>query len=278
MVEAFEIFIVTRDGLSWVPALYKEHRRLRLEPRYFIDDRSSPFYKAIMQRTVLRTMSVTSKANYIEAIIPEVLSYCQGEWIFRVDDDEAFSSDLANWLLSAIPACTKRIIAAPRRAVRFVNGSLVYAQTIPGILEHDYQYRGFLRKGIEFDPRVHTPGILFHSSEVLYAPQNCCLYHFDWIIRTRAERLTKLSGYKKMNSGDIFDRQYLPEDFEDHPYRYTPVTDQGIIKLAQTLRTGKENYDEATSRFRSILNLNGLGKLASGGSVISAEAGGALGQ
>lgn len=235
----FQLVIPSRDGLPYVFVIAREYARLNLTPHYFIDSRSSPLFRRTAPRLLARTTPLSSAGESIEEMLPEIVA--QGgaaPWVWRMDDDEAPSQALLAWLAHLQPDDGKRVVAMPRRAVRFEAGVPVYARSIPKLTEHDYQYRAFVRAGAAFDPTLHTAGITFATTQVIFAPPDCCLYHFDWIVRTRAEREKKLFRYESLRHGswDSFDFQYLPEDFSSQLYDYAPVEDTRVARLARRLR------------------------------------------
>jgi hypothetical protein len=244
--------------LSYVIAIADEYRRLGLKPRYFVDSRSRASYKFIASRVLSDVCFIDTDAECIEQIMPSIVEKCTGKWVIRLDDDEAPSSSLASWLANAAMCGEASVIAFPRRTLRLDSAQVQYARTMPGIVNHDYQYRCFMLSRVKIDTDVHTPGIRFSESEVMYAPHDCCIYHFDWIVRSPQQRKAKLERYDKLQSGagEVFKYQYLPEDFHSDLYDFAVVEDPAISRLALQLRTAKEFYETATenalSRLRGV--------------------------
>lgn len=241
MAIEFDLVIPTRDGLPYVFVIAREYARFELTPHYFIDGRSSNLFRRTAPRLLTRTTILSSSGASIEEMLPEIAAQTHASWVWRMDDDEAPSRALLAWLARLTPGEGHRVIAMPRRAVRFVDGAPVYARAIPNLHEHDYQYRAFVRAGATFDPTLHTAGITFSAPQVIHAPPDCCLYHFDWIVRTRAQRAEKLLRYERLKQGSWkqFRGQYLPEDFARDPYDYAPVEDVDIARLARRLRAAR---------------------------------------
>ncbi len=234
----FNLVIPSRDGLPHVFLIAREYVRLDLAPHYFVDGRSSGLFRGTAPRLLAHTTLLSPTGASIEEMLPEIVARTSAPWVLRIDDDEAPSLALRTWLADVTPAADKTVIAFPRRAVRFDEGAPVYARSIPKLTEYDYQYRAFRRASAVFDPTLHTAGIRFSGTQVVYAPPDCCLYHFDWIVRTRAQREAKLFHYESLKHGswDSFDFQYLPEDFSAALYDYTPLDDPEIARLAKRLR------------------------------------------
>ena len=237
----FDLVIPSRDGLPHVFVIAREYARLKLTPRYFIDARSAPLFRSAAPRLLEHATLLSSSGVSIEEMLPEIVAQTRAAWVWRMDDDEAPSTALLAWLAQLTPDDVVRVVAMPRRAVRFEDGVPVYARSIPKLTEHDYQYRAFVRSGVTFDPTLHTAGIAFAPPQVIHAPPDYCLYHFDWIVRTRAQRADKLLRYERLKPGswDAFDCQYLPEDFAGNLYDYAAVEDADIVRLARRLRLAR---------------------------------------
>jgi hypothetical protein len=249
-----DLVIPTRDGLPYTLIIAREYARLALKPRYFIDGRSSRLFRSLSTALLAPTAMIFPLGESIEEILPQIVSASSARWMLRIDDDEAPSSALVAWLTQMRPPAGKTVVALPRRAVRFEDDTAVYARSIPKVVEHDYQHRCFVREGVVFDPALHTAGIKYALSDVIYAPPECCLYHFDWIVRTRAEREAKLSRYERLAPGSWskFISQYLPEDFSRSDYDYAPVNDLHAIRLAKRLRAGQNLYSLAARAARHL--------------------------
>ncbi|MEA2758463.1 MAG: hypothetical protein QOH65_1076 [Methylobacteriaceae bacterium] len=236
-------------------SLAREYRRLGLTPRYFVDGRSRLSYKRAAARLLDEVFLIDTKGECVEQIMPDILNECTEKWIMRLDDDEAPSSKLVQWLDEVVLPCDISAVAFPRRALRIQGHEVQYARTIPGIQEHDYQYRCFDPSRVELDTRVHTPGIRFPESEVVHAPHDCCIYHFDWIIRSSEERKAKLARYESLQSGagEIFKYQYAPEDSDAELYDFVVLEDPVISRLAHRLRAAKDVYETAKENALSRL-------------------------
>jgi hypothetical protein len=244
-MDQFELVIPTRDGLPHAFVIAREYARLGLRPRYFVDSRSTGFCRFVSKAVLPHAVAISTTGEYVEAMLPEIAASTSREWVIRLDDDEVPSAAFAKWLPNAVASTTKTIIRIPRRAVRFLKQHVVYAGRIPHLEVDDMQCRGFLRAGVSFRPDVHTPGFEVALSDVLHAPEDCCIYHFDWIVRSRSEREAKLRNYERLRSGawDFFKPQYLPEDLDPDDYDYMPVADPSIVRLAKRLQAAKRLHE-----------------------------------
>lgn len=243
MVEQLSVVVPTRDGAPHAFVLAGEYRRCGLRPRYLVDSRSTPRYRADALAMIegAAILKAGKKHDFVEDILPEIAGTVTTRWIFRLDDDEFPSPRLLPWLTEAAATTTRTVIAVPRRAVAIRDGIANYARTMPQLHPGDLQYRGFVVATAQFRPLLHSPGISGEASDVLQAPDDCCIYHFDWIVRDRAARARKLRKYEKI-AGEplpIFTHQYLYEDFDPVLFDFAPVDEPSIARLAMKLRDAR---------------------------------------
>lgn len=129
---------------------------------------------------------------------------------------------------------------------------------MPNLPPQDFQFRGFLVDSVRFRKKIHTPGFSFNESDVLYAPSDCHIYHFDWVVRSREQRASKLEFYERMEPGafELLKYQYLYEDFDRALYDFSPLDDSDVSALALRLHDGRPAPAEAikgwTRLFRRI--------------------------
>jgi hypothetical protein len=244
LLSTIDIVIPSRNALPWVFAIRRAYRRLGLQPRYFIDERSSRLYRKLAGWLLSETSTLRGTAAHLEPMLPEIVEACASEWILRVDDDEIPSAALVHWLKQSLRVIDRRVVAIPRRALMFHGEDLFFTDKIPNLGRQDYQFRLFRREGIKFTSQIHTAGIEFAEGDIAYAPDECCLYHFDWIVRDHRERASKLKTYESIRAGteDFFRPQYLPEELDLISYSFEPVVDPEVITLAKHLRSSKRLY------------------------------------
>lgn len=239
MVEQLSVVVPTRDGAPYAFVLADEYRRCGLRPRYLIDSRSTPRYRteALARIDGAAILKVAKNRGFVEAMLPEIARTVATRWIFRLDDDEFPSPRLLPWLTEATASTSKTVIAVPRRAVAIRDGTPHYARTLPQLHPGDLQYRGFVVATAQFSPLLHSPGIRGESDDVLQAPDDCCIYHFDWVVRDRAARARKLRKYERIagRALPIFTHQYLYEDYDPALFDFVPVDEPSIADLALKL-------------------------------------------
>ncbi|MGO9356348.1 MAG: hypothetical protein ACLP1D_01590 [Xanthobacteraceae bacterium] len=231
--------VPSRDGAPYAFVLADEYRQRGLRPLYLIDSRSTRRYRtealaSIDSATILK---VAKRPDFVEAILPEIARMVETKWLFRLDDDEFPSARLIPWLTEIAATTSRTVIAVPRRAVAIRDGTPMFAGTMPQLHPGDRQYRGFVVATARFNPLLHSPGILGESTDVHHAPDDCCIYHFDWIVRSREQRARKLQHYETIAGGalPIYRHQYLYEDFDPALYDFTAVDEPSIADLALRL-------------------------------------------
>ena len=249
--------VPTRDGAPHSLIIADEYRRLGIDVRYFVDSRSSARYV----KDVLRTVESATKlpvrwgASYVEGILPKIASASRAKRIFRLDDDEFPSRALLTWLLDVAAPTNKSVIAVPRRAVAVIDSKAVFASNIPNMTPLDIQFRGFLVGSVKFRKNIHTAGFSFKEADILYAPSECHIYHFDWVVRSREQRADKLKFYEKIKPGTFESHkyQYLYEDFDPAHYGFMSLNDPDASALALRLHGERPAPAEATNGWQRLI-------------------------
>ncbi|WP_112100137.1 hypothetical protein [Mesorhizobium hawassense] len=197
-------------------------------------------------------LSVRWGRSYVEGILPKIAAVSRAKRIFRLDDDEFPSRALLTWLRDVAAPANKPVIAVPRRAVAVIDSMAVFAANVPNLPPQDLQFRGFLVDSVRFRKKIHTPGFSFDESDVLYAPSECHIYHFDWVVRSRERRASKLEFYERMEPGafELLKYQYLYEDFDPALYEFSPLDDSDVSALTLRLHEAPPALAEATKGWK----------------------------
>lgn len=133
---------------------------------------------------------------------------CRGDWVFRVDDDEAPSRALLE-LLAAPPAELTHVFV-PRRWL-WRDGYLDGDPWAP-----DWQLRLYRRDAARFPGVMHVPVHARGPHAYLDAP----LYHLDLVLNDRSARVEKAARYDRERPGlrlggvPLNEAYYLPETRE----------------------------------------------------------------
>jgi hypothetical protein len=186
-----------------------------------------------------------------EALLSWLYGRCRGDWILKLDDDEAPSRALLDGLADAADASVTHVWL-PRRWL--YGGPRTYLAADPWL--PDFQ----LRLSVN-DPRlVRFPGLLHVPLEVagparyLDAP----IYHLE-TLRPREERERKVEAYERERpglrlAGLAFNHAlYLPE-LRDAPLAEVPAEDQPLVEAivgAPPARPGSTPELERAPRARA---------------------------
>jgi len=162
-----------------------------------------------------------------ERMLPWLYAQCSGDWIFKLDDDEAPSAVLLEGLRAAAdPSVTQ--VWFPRRWLFGDTGTYLDARPwVP-----DYQ----LRLSVNDGRLVRFPGVLHVPLEVdgPAAYVDLPIYHLD-LLRPRAERESKVVEYERLHPGmrigglALNAAFYLPE-LSDPPLAQTPAEDRALVE------------------------------------------------
>jgi hypothetical protein len=174
----------------------------------------------------------------VEPLIAKIATHVETSWILRIDDDECPSGELLEWVTQAIqrPFLKDKVVGFSRRWLQYDTwNELRYYSSSAWYDSNDPQYRLYCKDAVQYRPEIHTPG--FFTDSPTHAPSDCILYHFDWILRSKHERIEKMSRYDKIyeGAGTTFSNYYLPEDVKHWDYTGV-VLDRRVHRLASRMR------------------------------------------
>ena len=252
---AFDTVIATRDAAAWVFLISRHLRRLGLRPVYFVDRRSTRTFQAAT-RILLGSRPITSEVPRVEGMLASMAQESRAKWIFRLDDDEVPSGELVEWLTAFLPSAPRCIVGIPRCPVFIEDGVAKQATVLPGVAEsRDYQYRVFPREGTKFTTAIHTPGILLDGEVVQLAPDECRIFHMDWLVRSQWERQQEVAAYdrQRQDAGSTFRRFIVPEEGGLAAFGLVPVQSPEVRRLAVAIYL-RRRVRRAMQRVGSMLS------------------------
>jgi hypothetical protein len=234
------VVVPTRNSARWIAHIHQYYLKIGVAPLYCVDARSSDDTASILSRLGARTETIVADANHVEALLPLISEVVETPWILRIDDDECPSRNLIRWVrrggfsgqvgirrlwLRFMPA--RRQWWWPSRESKYLE----FAARDGWNWElsrngEDRQFRLYRKDKVRYYPAIHTAG--FRLRKPMFAPRNCVIYHFDWILRTLSEREAKVANY---GSHSDF---YLPERIQDWEYRGT-ILDRSVRSLARQM-------------------------------------------
>lgn len=221
------IIIPTRNSAVWIRSLIEEYAARGVHPTFVLDERSNDKTEEILRESGL-PFHKTGAFPFTEAIVSISREIAKTPWVLWMHDDEFPSEGLFARLSGPEPADAVSSVAVQRRWVWFEPGK----QPTYGRSRHwhdrtdqpgaDHCWRLFRPDRVTYVSIMHTEGFLIEKWSRLQ-PQ-CYIAHFEWVIRTRAQREAKLRRYDayRFGYGTFFRRLYLPEDQEAGVIDYVP--------------------------------------------------------
>ena len=238
----YAIFVPTRNSERWIRHFAQAYHQLGLRPVYLLDSRTTDQTGAILREEKMEVITITPKLDRVEAIVGMIADFCKSGWALRFDDDELPSRELVRWLQSNIAAIEEDLVALSRRPcvlgrdgiVRYSKAEMFYwSEQHPEIL--DPQVRLFRPSRVHYADSIHTPGIVI-DKRVFYAPSRHFFAHFDWILRSTAERINKVREYERQTPGTLrYAKFYLPECVSPEQLRETDFETDEFRELSKAL-------------------------------------------
>lgn len=232
------IAVPTINSSAWIKDLAEYYFSHGCNPVFLVDSRTSDNTIDKLVECGGRVVRLRIGPPYVEGMISRIKEFVSTPWVLRVDDDEVPSEALIAYLKRFAPNAEERIVSVVRRWLRFTgDNTLVYSSLRSWDWERsqhgeDRQFRLFDSGKVEYVDTIHTPGL--HVDRVIAAPVECCLYHFDWILRSEARRIEKMRRYdlQTPGAGSSMLKFYHPEAITtwDH---LEPVEDERISSLAR---------------------------------------------
>ncbi len=195
----------------------------------FVIALDSPFIPGdVLSEQFDRIVCVQSK-GFLESVLDEAISYCRGQYVFRIDDDEVLGNAMRSWLEQ------RRYLAADHW--RFPRAWFWHNELLQLMLPHfwpDEQTRLSVREKAGQRIAVHA-GSPFGSGRLAPVP----LLHNKFLLYSKEEREALIRHYDQIapGAGSNFQCFYVPE--------YGPLT----------LGTYDESKIVAEQAFRSITEL-----------------------
>ncbi len=242
--DLFQLVVPTRDSARRLPSFLLAYRSLGLRPLYMLDSRSTDDTAAVLRAAGADVVAVEPEVDRVEGMIGFIATMCRGtRWVLRLDDDEFPSAAMLAWIAANLGDTTRAIISFPRwPCLVGDDGVPCYATVEPFFWRWerpdlcDPQPRLFRPDRVSYgNTAIHSPG--FDIAAEGFAPAAAQFCHFDWVVRTAAERIAKIRDYEAQSAGAGLEylHQYLPEAATPGRYRRLKIEDPGIAALARRL-------------------------------------------
>lgn len=129
--------------------------------------------------------------GYIESILDEAISYCNGQYILRIDDDESISPSMFNWLLNGYYVLHDHWKFA---RAHLWQDEQHYITSLP--LWQDHQTRLSIKSKSGSRYGIHA-GSPYGGGTLAPAP----IYHHKFLVKSREERQAIVDRYESLQSG-----------------------------------------------------------------------------
>jgi hypothetical protein len=241
--DSVTIVVPTINSASWIAGIFHFYREAGVDPLFAVDTRSSDGTEKVLADLGARFVTVASSSRRVESLLPAIVASSPTEWLLRLDDDELPSGALLRWLgqvdldapvdVHGFPRC-QLVLDDKRRLMR--SRFLSYGPSA----EFDRQWRMFRRDRAVYSDELHSPGLVIQSGSG--APDDALILHFDWIIRSYEERLSKLVRYRGQSEmAAMRARHYgIWEDIPVAWHAFEPVESEKLAAFAQKIE-GKAN-------------------------------------
>jgi glycosyltransferase involved in cell wall biosynthesis len=240
----FTVVVPTINSAEWIAALHAYYQTIGVSPLYCVDRNSTDDTESVLSEIDARVALVSPEMPRVESMIEGFGRLVDTPWILRLDDDECPSAALIHWIRSRRCEFPDDVVAFARKWLRFTSPSrLEFAasarwDSASSKNGEDRQFRLYRHDRVTYVTDIHTPGFVVDSAT--YAPPDACLYHFDWILRSKEERRRKMARYdrQRAGAGSATAHYYIPEDVRSWA-RSGAITDEEVVLLAERMRTSR---------------------------------------
>jgi len=196
---------------------------------FAVDCRTSDGTRSLLTRKAADFIEVSGAHRRVESLFADIVAKINTDWILRLDDDELPTPSMLNFVNKTAELSVNVVYGFPLANFQFNSqtNEIQYSQFLPftPIGGKNLKYRLFKREDFSPDDRLHTAGLV--PKDPQSAPPDAFIFHFDWVLRSRPQRLEKL-------------RSYQTQDFD--------------IAKAYSLSLLYENIPDSWHMFRSLPN------------------------
>ena len=231
------IVIPTRDSAGWIGVLLAHYQARGFTPTLLLDSRTSDDTAAIAARAGAPVVRIEG-FTFTEAIVSVTQDCVATPWALFMHDDEVPSDRLFARLAAPPPPEPAESVAISRRWAWYEPGQPLHYgrsdhwQDRTGQNGADHMWRLFRPDRVTFIAQMHTDGFLIDRWSRL--PPDTYFVHFEWVIRSHAQRAAKLRAYDRHRDGygRFFKKIYLPESQEAGVIEYLPFDTDAYDQLA----------------------------------------------
>lgn len=222
------ITYISKDAPVLLAIAYAYYKRLGITVRVFLDDQSSQSSLEYLEARDIPFDLVVNPKDYVEPLYKEVSALLDTQWMLIITNDELLN--VHSLIEISLRVHLNRDIdcfGISRAWIMLHEGMACVARA--DFMGPDYQYRLIRHRNVTFHDQIHTPGFDV-PEKTAFLTEASCLYHFDWILRSRDHRQSKLDFYetKLPGASDTYRKWYLPEDFAED-FELHKMSDQAVV-------------------------------------------------
>ena len=234
----YTVVIPTRDSAAWIGPLLAHYRARGVTPTIMLDTRTRDDTRAIATRHGARIVDMPG-FTFTERMVALTREFVTTPWVAFIHDDEMLSDAVFERLRGPQPEGVQSV-AIPRRWAWYEPGQpLRYGRSghwrdRAGDNGSDHGWRLFRPDQVTYISVMHTEGFLIDRWSRL--PPHAYNVHFEWVLRSHAQRVAKLRRYDayRYGYGTFFKNLYLPEDQPAGVIDYIPFETNAFDELART--------------------------------------------
>lgn len=262
---SLSLCLVTVNSSAFVEKLLAGAHAYADELVVAVDVASTDETEALCARYADRLLRVDIPGPSLETVLGCVSEQCTADWILRLDDDELRSESL----VAALPSLlADRGITHYWLRRRWIIGE----DRAAWIAQHPWSPDWQLRLFRNLPSIVNVPGELHTSCEVQgdgrYVPEGC-IYHFDLVYHTDAERRAKVERYERLRPS-VDSRQYYLPSIDDLVTGPIPANDAPWLRPAPAREGRSAPRSERTTVSGARWDCSGMQSDAGGRDVFHA--------
>jgi len=232
------LVVPTINSEKWIQHLIEFYQGIGVRPLYAVDSRTTDGTREILAVKGQNWVEVTSEAARVEALLPAILQKIDTPWVLRLDDDELPSPELLRFADATADTAEVPLWGFPRLSLRWDprRAELAYSRFLAfgPYLDMDRQWRLFRPADVHLDTSLHTPGIA--SDTLARATPGAFILHFDWVLRTLAQRRKKVATYEAQAEKARYYRHYaLYEMIPEAWHQFEALEDKRLRAFARKI-------------------------------------------
>jgi hypothetical protein len=199
-VQEVRFVVITKNSARWFGIILDRYLALGVSPFVLLDESSNDGTEQLLIKRNIEYVKVLSELPRVESLVKLIPKYVSSEWVIRLDDDEAPSRAMCEWIKGPIGDFDRDVIGFQRRWIRLnADGKCEYSRhslivSRFGVL--DAQLRLFRPSAVRYRSDIHTPGFYITKGSPI-APGRAYIAHCNWLVRSASERRLQIEDYDR---------------------------------------------------------------------------------